>query len=98
MGAAKDIISILFNYTEQNKDQILIRCVLRADGRGGGEIVTLQSLLSNKKGTSPFVLQPNERFLKFIRKKMTVSNFLHMYYWKRAFFGGGYPPSDYSES
>ena len=56
MGTVKKIISSPFNYTEQNGcHKNLIRCVLGIDVCvGGGGLVAHQSLLTNKKGTSPF--------------------------------------------
>ena len=75
----KDIISRPLNYAEQNGYlKILIRCVLVIYGccGGGGGLVALQSLLTNKKDTSPSNIQSNEPFLKFPRQQMAISKFL----------------------
>ena len=39
-------------------------------------LAALRSLLTNKKGTSPFNFQSNEPFLKFLQQQMTIPKFL----------------------
>ena len=78
MGVVKEIIFRPFNYTEQNGyAKICIRCVFVIGERwGGGGVVALQSLLTNKKDTIPFNFQSNEPFSKFLRQQRTISKFL----------------------
>ena len=67
---------------------------------GEGEVLfALQSLLTIKKGLSPFNFQSNELFSKFLRQQMAISQFLSEAFRENARFeGGGYSPSDHSES
>ena len=48
----------------------------------GGGLVALQSLLTIKKGTSPFNIRSNELFSKFLRQKWSFQNFYQMYFGK----------------
>ena len=65
----------------------------------GGGLVALQSLLTIKRGTSPFNSQSNELFSKFLRQQMTISKFKldTPGKYEACVWGGGYPPSDYYE-
>ena len=59
----KDIISRRFNYAEQNCYlKILIGGVYRNDGRGRGDVFSLQSLLAIRMDTNPLNFQLNEPF------------------------------------
>ena len=58
-------------HAEQNGYlKILIGCVWRNDGRGGGGLVALQSLSTIKKGTRTIDFQSNEPPLKFLRRPL----------------------------
>ena len=56
----------------------------------GGGLVTLQSLLTIKKGTGPLNYQSNELFLKFLRQQMAISKFLSDAFGKIRGVGGVY--------
>ena len=95
------IISRSFNYAEQNGyPKICVRFVLGINGSGEG-LVTLQLILSIRKGTSPFHFQSNEPFSKFLQRQMTILKFLsHAFRENKRCLcvcvcGGGYPPSDH---
>ena len=94
----KYIISGPFNYVEQNGYlEILIGCVWETVGEGGG-LVALQSLSIIKKGTGPFNFQSNELLLKLLRQQTHISKFISDLFHEKTIVGGGYPPSDHSES
>ena len=63
-----------------------------------GSLAALQSLFTFQKSTSIFNLQSNELFLKFPRQQMAISKFLSDEFQENPRCGGGYPPSNHSES
>ena len=66
-------------------------------GMGGG-LVTLQPLLINKNGTSPFNFQSNEPFSKFLRQQMAIKKLSIRCISGKYEVGGGNPPFGHSES
>ena len=54
-----------------------------------GGLVALQSLLTVRKGTSPFKFQSNESFLKVLKQQIAISKFISDAFQENTRFRGG---------